>query len=166
MMPRGHEPAKISSFTIEDSYLDFTINCQDGEKKYIKSSLQQQLYDQSGPPSFTLRHFNEVSPQDYLKSAIVDVLKCAGVQGDVIKEATLFSLRPDLVVVIYEGRVLFAVEVKNPERGDTPGLLFSAETAAGQVLAYLKGLKQQGIDQPFALLSTYNESVIVRLATN
>jgi hypothetical protein len=163
MMPRGHEPAEISSFTIPDSYLDFTINCQDAKEEYIKSSLQQQLYDQSSPSS-SLQHFNEVSPQDYLRSAIVDVLKCAKVQGDAIKEATLFSLRPDLVVVVYKGRVLFAVEVKNPEKRDTPGLLFSAETAAGQLLAYLKGLKQQGIDQPFALLSTYNESVIVSLA--
>jgi hypothetical protein len=44
--------------------------------------------------------------------------------------------------------VLFAVEVRNPEkRNNQHGKLFKAETVAGQTLDYLKGLKQQGIDQ-------------------
>ena len=83
----------------------------------------------------------------------------------VVKEASLFSLRPDLVVVMHEGCVLFVVEVKNPISLDSTTVsegVFQSETAGGQTLDYLYGLKQQGLDHPFALLSTYNESVIVR----
>ena len=80
---------------------------------------------------------------------------------EVIKEATLFSFRPDLVVVIYEGRLIFAVEIKNP--GQTVQNVEASEIAGGQCLDYLKGMKQQGLDQPFVLLSTYNSTSIVRL---
>jgi Family of unknown function (DUF5898) len=84
---------------------------------------------------------------------------------EVVKEATLFSLRPDIVVVLYEGRLLFAVEIRNPKtaQGDDSDI-FKTRSAAGQCLNNLKGMKQQGMDHPFVLLSTYNSSTIVRLA--
>ena len=98
--------------------------------------------------------------QDYLGSLLLDAIRCCGFQDlQVVKEATLFSLRPDLVVVLDElGRLLMAAEIKNPADG-----VFTAETAAGQCLDYLKALKQQGIDWPFVLLSTYNKTIIATL---
>lgn len=95
----GHEPAKISNSRLEASFFDFEINGRDNEKKFIRSSLGHWLYEQR--PRDELKHHNELSPQDYLRSAIADVLGCTGIRGDVIKETTLFSLRPDLLVVVY-----------------------------------------------------------------
>ena len=40
--------------------------------------------------------------------------------------------------------------------------VFNAETAAGQVLDYLKGMRQLSVNCPFVLLSTYNGTVIAR----
>eukprot|EP00977_Amphora_coffeiformis_P029671 scaffold42243_cov168-Amphora_coffeaeformis.AAC.1 len=133
------------------------MNLRDGNGQLIKSILSTKFQKSN---RITLCHHNETSPQEYVAMAIEDVLGCCGLtDAYVVKEATLFSLRPDLVVVVYEGRVLFAAEIKNPSSSED---VFAAETAAGQTLDYLKGLKRMGIDQPFALLSTYNESVIVR----
>jgi predicted metal-binding protein len=158
-----HEPAKISVHPLLKKSLEFAVNSKDGQGRRLKSVLMMEKERTEGG---TLKHHNETSPQDYLAMAIKDVIWCSGFPATVVKEATLFALRPDLIVVFHEGRVLFVVEVKNPPTVKHPehrDSIFTAETAAGQTLAYLKGLKQNGIDQPFALLSTYNESVIVRL---
>jgi Family of unknown function (DUF5898) len=154
-----HEPAMIRVEMLDPhEFFDFKVNETDGEGRCIPSQLKVKSLSHTG----RLPHFNETSPQDYLSSAIEDVVMCCGLSHSmkVIKEATLFSLRPDLVVVRHEGFLLFAVEVKNPGSS-----VFQSETASGQTLNYLKGLKQHGLEHPFAMLSTYNESVIARFGT-
>jgi hypothetical protein len=152
-----HEPAKITLEAIPEACLNFDVHLKDGNDQLIKSVLA--VAELSNSCRVTLEHHNKTSPRDYVSMAIKDVIHCCGLHATVIKEATLFSLRPNLIMVVYEDRVLFTVEIKSPSK---EGDVFNAETAAGQTLDYLKGLKQYGIDQPFALLSTYNESVIVR----
>lgn len=151
------EPARIVQWNLCPDYLDFDINLRNGKGNLIMSALSIKYGRAYGPK---LQHFNETSPRDYLSMAIEDVIDCSGIPATVIIEATLFSLRPNLIVVVCEGRILFTVEIKNPASED-PSSVFTAETAAGQSLDHLKSEKQMGIDQPFALLSTYNESVIV-----
>jgi hypothetical protein len=154
-----HEPAKIRVEKLDpDQFFGFKVNEEYGGGTCIPSQLKVKSLSHTAK----LPHFNETSPQDYLSSAIEDVVMCCGLSHSmtVIKEATLFSLRPDLVVVRHEGFLLFAVEVKNPGSS-----VFQSETASGQTLNYLKGLKQQGLEHPFAMLSTYNQSVIARFGT-
>lgn len=106
-----------------------------------------------------LCHNNVASPRTYLSHAMKDVIECAGVHARVVMEATLLSLRPDLFAVKFQGQLLFAVEVKNPPVTSNEGYVddFKSETAGGQCFDYLKGLKQQGIDHPFVMLSAFNE---------
>ena len=149
-----HEPAEISIDKSIALYLnEFEFNVTDGNGKLIPSALILKI-----PETRTvLCHDNVTSPQVYLQDAIHDVIRCYGLTARVIMEASLFSLRPDLVVVV------FLAEVKNPLSEESKDD-FNAETAAGQALDYGLMLKQSGIDQPFVLVSTYNRSVIARFS--
>eukprot|EP00978_Attheya_sp_CCMP212_P028944 scaffold101186_cov39-Attheya_sp.AAC.1 len=102
-----HEPAKISSRPFSDENLNFALNLKDSTGRRIKSML---LIKKQRTEGGMLNHYNKTSPQDYLAMAIEDVIWCSGFPATVVKEATLFALRPDLIVVFYEGRVLFVVE--------------------------------------------------------
>lgn len=172
--PKFHYPAEIVTRQLPSDLLNIQVNLIDGAGKLIKSQLHMEA---DNTLMFTtdhrrlLSHDNETSPQDYLALVMKDVIKCCGFRGrfKVVKEATLFSLRPDLLVFILEGRLLLVAEVKNPGKlkkpatGEAETHVFNSETAGGQTWDYLKALKQQGIDWPFALLSTYNQTVIAWL---
>ena len=150
-----HELAKVSMRRIQDDLFDFNINVIRSDGLREKSSLS--LEAQGGLP-----HFNETSPKDAFSHVIKDVVRCSRIAGiSVVKEATLFSLRPDLVVVFVNGYLLFIVEIKNPSKNDDA--VFVSETAGGQVLDYGKVNQQSGLDCPFVILSTYNHSVIATL---
>lgn len=91
-----------------------------------------------------LPHHNLTSPRFYLTDALTDIIRCAGVRADPVVVATLFSRRPDLVMIRFQGQTLFAIEVKNPGIPDIKGPdknVFTAESVAGWTLDYLKGLK-------------------------
>ena len=152
-----HEPAKIVIDESFSRYMGFELNVTDGNGVPIHSSLLDNL----SPTKMTLSHHNETSPQIYVRNAIMDVIRCYGVQAEVVMEATLFSLRPDILVVFYQGRLLFLFEIKNPPQVKSVDV-FESETFAGQGFDYCSVLKQSGVDHPFVLLSTYNQSAIAR----
>ena len=159
-----HEPAQINQKQIAIYRLEgVTINMTSEDGTLIKSQLALEA-SRAPRKNNTLEHHNETSPQDYICLVIKDLLECCGFnEVSVVKEASLFSLRPDLIVVLLNGRLFFVVEVKNPSDDKSSEDVFKAETVAGQVLDYLNALKQQGMDWPFALLTTYNNSAIVWL---
>ena len=111
--PKFHEPAQILLENIAEELLDFDSNVKDGEGFLIKSGLALKARDipnADGGRTMLPVH-NETSPRDYLCLVIEDVIRSSGLSGlTVVREATLFSLRPDLVVVLIEGRLLLAVE--------------------------------------------------------
>ena len=151
---KTHDVAKIRTRKIEPSLLEFAPNDMREEKQLIKSSL---LFNFNHYRKRKFPHHNETSPQDYVSYLLRDVITCCGIDAEVLKEATVFSLRPHLVVVKYQGRILIAVEIKNPG-GNTS--IFEAEETAGQVYDYLKGLRKYGNDAPIVILSNYREMVI------
>ena len=109
--------------------------------------------------------------QFYVKALLLDAAKCLGIDVDVFGEMSLFSLRPDLVVVKVRntGSIILVVEVKNPpidtgDRSQTGNEAFeSSMSLAGQVYDYLKAMVQSGHEMPFVLLTNYQEMYIARL---
>lgn len=160
-----HDVAKIHKFPLPVKLDELNFNTRVGPGLYNEAMSLLQIEHQRTVGSNKLCHNNVSSPRTYLSHAMKDVIECAGVHARVVMEATLFSLRPDLFAVKFQGQLLFAVEVKNPPVTSNEGYVdvFKSETAGGQCFDYLKGLKQQGIDHPFVMLSTFNESVIVML---
>ena len=133
--------------------MNFDFRVRDRDGKVIPSQLQVEMSRRLSHGTSSLPNHNEASPQLHLKAAIGDVLAAYGVKGEVITEASLFSVRPDLVVVTYKGRIIFMVEVKNPSSSHLQ--VFLSEVAAGQCHEYNLVQKQAGTDQPFVLLSTF-----------
>eukprot|EP00529_Nitzschia_sp_RCC80_P009560 CAMPEP_0113477992 /NCGR_PEP_ID=MMETSP0014_2-20120614/20502_1 /TAXON_ID=2857 /ORGANISM="Nitzschia sp." /LENGTH=794 /DNA_ID=CAMNT_0000371121 /DNA_START=11 /DNA_END=2393 /DNA_ORIENTATION=- /assembly_acc=CAM_ASM_000159 len=156
-----HEPAKIKTQEIDPALFDFDINIFRPDRFRVKSALAMEM---SRECRTSLQHHNEVSPRDAFVMVIKDVVECSQIPGiSVVKEATLFSLRPDLVVVVVNGYILFVCEIKNPSDKDHD--VFTSETAAAQALDYAFVNQQNGMDWPFVILSTYNHSVIATLST-
>lgn len=108
---RRHDVAEIRTHAIESSLLDFAPNDATEDGSLIKSELLQRFLNRN---KRKFEHDNVTSPQDLVSLLLSDVIRCCGIEARVVKEATMFSLRPDLVVVEYEGRLLLAVEIKNP----------------------------------------------------
>lgn len=167
--PRFQYPAEISSHMLQ-GIGNVQVNTKDDKGDLLKSMLchsaENSIFCKNGRR--VMPHHNETSPQTYLSYGLEDVIQCCGFRGtfQVVKEDTLFSMGPHLIVVLVDERVLLIVEVKNPGQignQDNPTNAFNSITAGGQTLNYLKALKQQGIDYPFVLLSTYTDTVIATL---
>eukprot|EP00978_Attheya_sp_CCMP212_P031859 scaffold121989_cov44-Attheya_sp.AAC.1 len=74
-------------------------------------------------------------------------------------EVTIFSLRPDLLVVMHPSLgVILVVEVKTP--GEK---VFTSKHIAGQIHDYLKGMARLGHSTPFVVLCSYENMVFARL---
>ena len=157
-----HEPAEIVKWNLSDKEIlrNDEINTKNGNGNEIASQLLRRVR-----PNGKLSHWNKVCPQDHVRAAIRDMIWCLGLDREdleVVRETSFFSLHPGLVAVVYQGRILFVLEIKNPPTKDDEDL-FKSETTAGQVLDYLMALRQQGITCPFVFLSTYNNTVLARL---
>ena len=103
-------------------------------------------------------NFNRASPSFHVKTLLNDVLRCLGVSGTtaVSQEMSIFSMRPDVVVVRRNSIIVLVVEVKNP--GGRGHVVVQCENAAGQMYDYSMGLRQMGVDYPIVCLSTYDNS--------
>eukprot|EP00529_Nitzschia_sp_RCC80_P001725 CAMPEP_0113452774 /NCGR_PEP_ID=MMETSP0014_2-20120614/7017_1 /TAXON_ID=2857 /ORGANISM="Nitzschia sp." /LENGTH=879 /DNA_ID=CAMNT_0000344151 /DNA_START=499 /DNA_END=3138 /DNA_ORIENTATION=+ /assembly_acc=CAM_ASM_000159 len=159
-----HFPTKINHQFLHPELFDFSLVTDKYDGSSIKSliavKVQKGLELDADTGTYCFPHDNETTPQTYLDDALQDIQSClrlASPDFRVVKEFSLFSLRPDLIVVTRHGRIALIVEVKNPSK---PSVIFSSEDAAGQVLDYLKVMLQQGTQVPIALLSTYNETSI------
>jgi hypothetical protein len=98
-------------------------------------------------------------------------------------EYTLFSYRPDIVVVIHETLgIIFVLEVKKPEKNSEESRaphrkprkasravkrvkyeagVFDSELVAGQVFDHLQGMINLEKATPFAILTTFDQAVLV-----
>jgi hypothetical protein len=130
----------------------------------------------------------EADIQSLVKQAVEDALEIMGLSAEfrVKLECSLFSFRPDLVVVFHKFLgVVLVIEVKKPERSanesvdsspaaipqrgaayqankkfkETEGL-FDGQLVAGQMFDYLKGMVNMGNATPFAVLITFDSMVI------
>jgi hypothetical protein len=107
------------------------------------------------------RYQTEAGIQVLVIAALEDALKSQGIKGlfDVYPEASLFSYRPDIVVVHHSVLgIALLVEIKKP--GHT---VFTEHQVGGQVFDYLMGMRSSGIVTPFAVLSTYDQMCIAHL---
>jgi hypothetical protein len=127
---------------------------------------------------------SEADVQRLVQQALDDALSLMGLAQscDSKLEYTLFSYRPDIVIVFHKFMgIILIVEVKKPEKDfqinvscrrqrkaksiatkklrETPGV-FDGELVAGQVFDYLKGVINMGNATPFAVLTTYDRAVL------
>ena len=153
--PSCHYPMEFEEVAYLKNYLDeFAFKTKD-EIGWIYSAF-------SGEPR--LRHHiklsvnNEQSVQGYLRVIMNDVLCAYGIDGETILEASLFSLRPDLVVTRWGRHILMIGEAKNPSDAVCKNM-----SAIGQAHSYNLLQRQLGNNAPFTILSTYTRTVVVTL---
>jgi hypothetical protein len=123
------------------------------------SQTSSLLHDLGNAEYFTYQ--NETKVQNLVAACLKDALRSLGLYDDfaVENEYSIFSLRPDIVVVSHSGRgIILVVEVKKPGNG-----VFESHGVAGQVFDYLVGELLAGNAAPFAVLSCYDEMCIAHL---
>ena len=159
MRPSCHYPMEFEEVAYLKNYLDeFAFKTKD-ENGWIYCAF-------SGEPR--LRHHrklslnNEQSVQGYLRVIMNDVLCAYGIDGETILEASLFSLRPDLVVTRWGRHILMIGEAKNPSEQDIDAVCKNM-SAIGQAHSYNLLQRQLGNNSPFTILSTYTRTVVVTL---
>ena len=162
--PNFHLPSKVNHRQLQPELFNFSHVTEDEKGMSIRSVIAikaENLFERDPvTQKKCFSHHNETSPQTLLDDALVDIqrtLRLASPELEVVKEFSLFSLRPDLIVITRYGRIVLIVEVKNPSK---LSVVFANDSAAGQVLDYLKVMLQQGTKVPIVLLSTYNETSI------
>ncbi len=122
-----------------------------------KMGLQSQQLDSKG----NLKYINEATVADYAQDVVMMCLRMFGGFRVccVLKEMSIFSLRPDLVIIQHsEHGIVLIIEVKMP--GDN---LMKSEHIAGQVADYLMGMTCPGNQRPFVLLSSYDKACLCHL---
>ena len=110
-----------------------------------------------------IRYMNEIDVQCRCKELVQDMIRCLGLQNllNVHMEISLYGKRPDILVVSWNGKVVFCVEVKAPETKQ--GEVFESGIVAGQIFDYLMTMKQLGVPHPLGAIMTYNGIRIVSL---
>mmetsp|Transcript_10392 Transcript_10392/g.24940 ORF Transcript_10392/g.24940 Transcript_10392/m.24940 type:complete len:742 (-) Transcript_10392:123-2348(-) len=112
-----------------------------------------------------LEYVNESEVQGICLTMIEDALKCLGLSTSEVcprLEVSIYTMRPDILVVLRrEGRIIFVIEVKNPELKD--GDVFKNENVAGQIVSYLMALHSLGDSTPMGAIMTYNKIALVTL---
>ena len=112
---------------------------------------------------------NEADVRSYVRSALEDAVTI--VQGlidgngdgennllTIRAEASMFTNRPDLIAVSserFDGMPLFVVEVKQPWKGKINDRIW------GQVHDYGEFMRWQGHNNPFVVLSSFNQTYLV-----
>lgn len=127
--PRGlgyHEPAEIFRRIVNLSRVNFTFE----ENNFQPSVLRTYANTTAGMNVGKLHHSNEQSPQSYIEYLFVDVLNYCGLPGvRVIREASIFSLRPDFVVVQYEGLLSYSLLLRRLKTPRTAYLILRLHSA-------------------------------------
>ena len=104
---------------------------------------------------------NETEVQDYVKNTIKDAVKLLGLESvlSVRPEISLFSYRPDILVVMHKRiGIVLVVEVKKPCLE-----VFTSQSVGGQVYDYLVGMLAGRVSRPFVVLSSYDRMVLAHL---
>ena len=154
-----HAPAVIQN--LENKILNYmeqcSLNLKDGNDELVKSMITSiSLGKDSTNKEAELSNFNKASVSLHVTHLLQDVLQCLHLSStvDVGQEISIFSMRPDVVVVRWQATIILVIEVKNP--GEDGKLVVQDNRAAGQVYDYSMGLYQMGITHPFVCLSTYD----------
>jgi hypothetical protein len=132
----------------------------ESKDKHLESSVLGANYSAKG---FKFSYANEFDVQNLALAIVQDVICALGLPQEVLAhlEITLYTLRPDMVVVLrHEGRMIFVIEVKSPGKENE---VFSSENTGGQIWSYLHAMKQLGNDLPMGAIMTYNKIALVTL---
>ena len=141
---------------MEGGHIDISV---DIFTEFADTTPSSVLIDLSGRLHFVYQ--NEAEVQRCVESCIKDALRALGLADlfEVRPDISVFSYRPDIVVVFHEKLgVILVVEVKKP--GD---VVFTSHSVAGQTYDYLVGNLGSGTSCPFAVLSCYDQMVIAHL---
>jgi len=156
-----------------DYYVDLNsihLPVMNRENKHVGSAFLSLTRKMEGLP-----YCSENDIQFYLRALLMDAVSCLGIDAEIFGEMSLFSMRPDLVVVKLKqtGSIILIVEVKNPpldmsNTGSSPRQskneeFASSPTLAGQVYDYLKAMVQSGHEMPFVVLSNNKEMYLARI---
>jgi hypothetical protein len=95
-------------------------------------------------------------------SMVEDLVGVLGLEMRVKSEKMRIGWQPDVCLLLQNGRVVGAIEVKkNGTEAKNP---FSAELVAGQLFNYVRLLEQSGVRDAVAMLHTGSRAAIVRCA--
>jgi hypothetical protein len=149
---KPHEDPKRSAqvetdknFVAEQDLHFFEANALTKDGELESSSL---LDEQYSSPTKKLTYENEATVRNYVRALIRDALKSMTCHQSfqVFCEVTIFSLRPDLIMVMHPSLgVILVVKVKNP--GEK---VFTSKHIAGQIYDYLKGMVRRGHSTPLS----------------
>jgi hypothetical protein len=96
---------------------------------------------------------SESDVQHYVRAVIVELNKMAGLDLYCSNEVSIVGMRPDIWVIVLNGRPVGILEVKKPKRG-----ILEAPAVAGQILDYLRVLRFQfGVRSPCGIVTTYEQ---------
>ena len=116
------------------------------------------------------RYANEFGIQELCKNMIDDALAALGLADRYVKshlEISIYMMKPDIMIVLeFEGRVMFVVEVKSPAHKETEGdidIVFDSEHVGGQIWSYLYAMKASGVEVPMGAIMTYEKIALVTL---
>ena len=128
----------------------FKVNFIAKDRQMVKSMIATGMTG----TNTSLHNSNEASVATHVSNVLIDVLHCLHLSSaKVVTEMSIFSMRPDIVVVRWNTAIVLVVEVKNP--CDCSESVVLNKFAAGQCYDYAMGLRQMGIDRPFVCLTTY-----------
>lgn len=92
----------------------------------------------------------------YVRLVLDDIIVALQLQNIVLmqEEVTIHSLRPDLLVLIYQSHPIGVVEVKAP----SSSTVLDNKKVHGQMYDYLNRLKMYfGVDKVFGIITTYEQ---------
>ena len=163
---QGSVDFSVDDKFVTDEDLDFEFNPIDKTTGYSLKSflhfvhLEENPNDKNGPQ--ILSYQNEATVTDYVQGVVVMCMQSLGYfgKGRLYKEMSLFSLRPDLILVIHKKTrgIILIIEVKMPGKE-----VFTSQGIAKQVSDYLLLQYRLGNTMPFVLLSSYREACLCHL---
>ena len=163
---QGSVDFSVDDKFVTDEDLDFVFNPIDKTTGYSLKSflhfvhLEENPNDKNGPQ--ILSYQNEATVTDYVQGVVGMCMQSLGYfgKGRLYKEMSLFSLRPDLILVIHKKTrgIVLIIEVKMPGKE-----VFSSRGIAKQVSDYLMLQYRLGNNMPFVLLSSYREACLCHL---
>ena len=117
------------------------------------------------PQTFPLNYHNEIGIQVHVRTLVLDAFACMGClhELDLSMEFSFYGITPDIVVICRDGRIVFVIEVKAPNRPGTEDDVFTNEKVGGQIWLYLMSMKQAGVENPLGAICTFNGIRIVSL---
>ena len=163
---QGSVDFSVDDKFVTDEDLDFEFNPIDKTTGYSLKSLlhfvhlEENPNDKNGPQ--ILSYQNEATVTDYVQGVVVMCMQSLGYfgKGRLYKEMSLFSLLPDLILVIHKKTrgIILIIEVKMPGKE-----VFTSQGIAKQVSDYLLLQYRLGNTMPFVLLSSYREACLCHL---